>query len=94
MKFSKELEENINEIFKNNDDIRERLLAGDAETIRKIGAISQKGMNPEDVVEAIESNDPEAIKYLYHKAQRIIGMQKLYKDLCDAYAHIKNEMER
>ena len=44
-----------NEIFKNNDDIRERLLAGDAETIRK---------------------------------------QKLYKDLCDAYAHIKNEMER
>ena len=87
MKFSKELEDKIKEIFKTEDGLRNNLLAGDAETIRKIGSLSQRGMNPEDVVDAIESDDPEAIKYLYHKAKRIIEMQKLYKDLCDAYTN-------
>jgi hypothetical protein len=49
------------------------------------GIISQKGMNPEDIVDAYESNDSETMKYLYMKAQKLIELQKLYKELCLEY---------
>ena len=85
MNTSKELQEKINLLFKNNDELRERLLAGDANAIREIGLMSQKGMNPEDIVDAYESNDSETMKYLYEKAKKLVELQKLYKDLCLEY---------
>ena len=85
MNISKELQEKINLLFKNNEELRERLLSGDANAIREIGSISQKGMNPEDIVAAYESNDSEAMKYLYEKAKKLVELQKLYKDLCLEY---------
>ena len=67
MNISKELQEKINLIFKNNEELRKRLLVGDANAIREVGSISQKCMNPEDIVDAYESNDSETMKYLYKK---------------------------
>ena len=49
MNISKELQEKINLIFKNNEELRKRLLVGDANAIREVGLISQKCMNPEDI---------------------------------------------
>ena len=85
MNTSKELQEKINLLFINNEELRERLLVGDANAIREIGSISQKGMNPEDIVDAYESNDSETMKYLYKKAKKLVELQKLYKDLCLEY---------
>ena len=85
MNTSKELQEKINLLFKNNKELKERLLAGDADAIREIGSISQKGMNPEDIVAAYESDDSETMKYLYRKAQKLIELQKLYRELCLEY---------
>mgnify|MGYP003292326837 CR=1 FL=1 len=85
MNISKELQEKINLLFKNNEELRVSLLEGDANAIRQIGSISQKGMNPEDIVVAYESNDSETMKYLYEKAKKLIELQKVYKDLCLEY---------
>ena len=93
MNISKELQEKINLLFKNNEDLREKLLVGDANAIREIGSISQKGMNPEDIVDAYESNDSETMKYLYKKAKKLVELQKLYKDLCLEYYNELNGSE-
>ena len=85
MKFSKELQEKINLLFKNNEELREKLLAGDAESIRQIGALSQKRIEPEDVVESYESNSDETKEYLYKKAKKMIELQELYRELCLEY---------
>ena len=91
MKASKEIQERINLLFKNNKELREKLLAGDANAIREIGSISQQGINPEDVVAAYESDDSETMKYLYSKSQKLIELQKLYRDLCLEYYKSKND---
>lgn len=91
MKASKEIQERINLLFKNNKELREKLLAGDANAIREIGSISQQGINPEDVVAAYESDDSETMKYLYRKSQKLIELQKLYRDLCLEYYKSKND---
>ena len=85
MNISKELQEKINLMFKNNEELRKRLLVGDANAIREVGSLSQKGINPEDIVDAYESNDSETMKYLYKKAQIQIELQKLYRELCLGY---------
>lgn len=82
MILSDELQNKIKRLFAKDTATRERLLAGDAETIREIGSISQKGINPEDVVVAIESNDSETIKCLYNQSKKLIELQELYKELC------------
>jgi hypothetical protein len=86
MNISKELQEKINLLFNNNEELREKLLAGDADSIRKIGSISQKGIKPEDIIAAYESNSTEAMECLYKKAQKMLELQKLYRELCLAYA--------
>ena len=94
MNISKELQEKINLLLKNNEELRAKLLVGDANAIKEIGSISQKGMNPEDIVDAYESNDSETMKYLYEKAKKIVELQKLYRDLCLEYSKSKkNENE-
>jgi hypothetical protein len=57
----------------------------DVEAIREIGSISQKGINPDDVIVAYESGDPNTMNYLYQQAKRLVGLQELYKDLCFEY---------
>ena len=86
MNLSKELKEKINVIFENNEEVREKLLKGDANIIRKIGLASQKGMNPEELVDAYESNDRESMENLYNKAKKIVELQKLYRELCIEYS--------
>ena len=93
MSFSKELQEKINMLFADKEEIREKLLAGDVDTIRKIGSASQKGMNPEDIVDAYESNDSETMENIYKKAKKLVELQKLYKDLCLEYYNKSNRSE-
>ena len=93
MNTSEELKRKINILFKNNEEVRNKLLAGDADTIRKIGVMSQKEINTEDIVDAYESND-DTMEYIYNKAQKLVELQKLYKELCLAYYNkAKNEGE-
>ena len=86
MKFSEELEKKINLIFNNDKEIREQLLAGKSDAISQIGLMSQIGINPEDVVDAYESNDSDTMKYLYNKAKKMLELQELYKALCLEYS--------
>ena len=86
MKLSKELQETINVLFENDEEIKEKLLSGDADTIRKIGSASQTRMNPEDIVAAYESNDSEMMENVYKEAKKLVELQKLYKALCIEYS--------
>ena len=85
MNDSEELKRKINLLFKKNEEVRDKLLAGDADAIREIGLISQKGINPTDVVVAYESEDSAAMEILYDKAQKLIELQKIYRELCLEY---------
>ena len=79
------LQTKIRTLFKNDVKTMELLLNCDPEAIRNIGSISQEGIDPEDVTEAFESNDPEVMTYLYNKAKRIIELKELYQELCNIY---------
>ena len=57
----------------------------DADAIREIGSLSQRGISPEDIIVAYESRDSSTINYLYHQAKRLVELQELYKDLCIEY---------
>ena len=96
MNLSKELQETINELFENNEEIKGKLLSGDVDTIRKIGSVSQKGMEPDEIVNAYESNDSEMMENVYKKAKKLVELQKLYKDLCLEYnkANRNNNYEK
>lgn len=90
MSISKELQEKINMMFPDEEEIREKLLALDAGTIRNVGAASRKPMDPKDVVKAYESNDSKKMENLYKKAKELVELQKLYKDLCLEYYNKSN----
>ena len=85
MNILKETEEKINLLFKADPEMIEKLYNCDAEAIRKIGSLSQRGINPDDVIVAYESGDPNTINYLYQQAKRLVGLQELYKELCFEY---------
>jgi len=85
MNISKELKERINHIFKTNPEMIEKLYNCDAEAIREIGRLSQRGINPDDVVAAYESGDHSTMNYLYQQAKRLVELQELYKELCVEY---------
>ena len=80
----------IKNIFPNADilgidfsaEMIEKLYNCDAEAIREIGSLSQRGINPDDVITAYESSDQDTMDYLYQQAKRLVGLQELYKDLC------------
>ena len=91
MVFSKGTQEKISLLFKTNPEMMEKLLRCDAEAIREIGFLSQKGINPNDVVAAYESNDPEAVNVIYQQAKMLVELQELYKDLCLEYCNCFNE---
>lgn len=81
MQFSKELQSRIKNLFKNNEELRDKLLSGDVDSIRQIGALSQKGINPEDIIKAYESNSNQ-MEELYKKARFAVELKILYRDLC------------
>ena len=85
MSISKETKERINFLFKTNSEMMEKLCKCDAEAIREIGSLSQKGINPDDVIVAYESGDPSTMNYLYQQAKRLVELQELYKELCFEY---------
>ena len=91
MVFSNEIQNKIKVLFKNDSETREQLLSGNADAVRKIGSISQKGINPEDVVIAFESNDPDTMNYLYNQSKRLVEIHELYKELC--YEFYKNMVD-
>ena len=53
MSISKETQQKINLLFKNNPEIIEKLCNCDAEIIGKIGSLSQRGINPEEFIKNI-----------------------------------------
>ena len=80
---SQELQNKIKRLLNTDEDLKQKLLKGDVDSIKLIPSISQKGINPKDVVEAFESNRSEEI---YKEAQRLLELQQLYKDLCFEYS--------
>lgn len=94
MNMSKEIKEKINSLFADNDEVRNKLLALDADTIRKIGSASQLGINPSDIIAAYEDNNSGAMEELYNRAKKILELQELYKELClEYYHHSKHDGE-
>lgn len=85
MNISKETQERINLLFKTKPEMLEKLYNCDAEEIGKIGRLSQRGINPDDVIVAYESGDPSTMDYLYQQAKRLVELQQLYKELCFVY---------
>lgn len=91
---SKETQEKINFLFKTNPEIADKLSNCDPEAIREIGILSQRGINPNDVIIAYKSGDPESLKQLYQQAKRLLLLQELYKDLCfEHYTQTKGTSE-
>ena len=94
MSVSKETQEKINLLFQTNPEMKDRLYNCDAEAIREIGSLSQRGISPDDVVVTYESGDQGNMNYLYKQAKRLVGLQELYKDLCfEYYKKTKNTSE-
>ena len=91
---SKETQERINFLFKTNPEMIEKLYKCDAEAIREVGSLSQRGMNPADVIAAYESGDPSTMDYIYQQAKRLVGLQELYKELCFEYYNKIKDMSK
>ena len=85
MSISKETQEKINLLFKNDPEMIEKLYKCDAEAIRKVGSLSKRGINPDDVILAYESEDPSTMNFLYQQAKRLVELQELYRELCFEY---------
>ena len=79
MHFSEELQSKIKKMFDNDEELRNKLLEGDTDSIKKLASLR---IMPEEIVEAYESDDSETMKKLYIKAKRMFELQKLYKELC------------
>jgi hypothetical protein len=79
---SQELQNKIKRLLNTDEDLKQKLLKGDVDSIRQISSISQKGINPKAVIEAYESN---SIEEIYKEAQKLLELQQLYKELCFEY---------
>ena len=88
MFFSEEIQSKTKKLLKDDNETIEKILSGDAEAIRKIGSIAQQGINPENVVRAFESNDPDAMKHIYNQSKNLVELRELYQELC--YEFYKN----
>lgn len=82
MNISKKFEEKINTLFKDDEVMKNDLLNGDEEAIRKMGVLSQRGISAKDVVYYYEHDD---IDNLYEKAKLLIEIEKLYLELCNPH---------
>lgn len=87
MTFSSETQEKIKQLFKQDMVMGEKILSGDADAIREMGNMAQRGMSPEEIVLAFESNDQTAINNIYMQGKRLVELKQLYKDLCMEYCY-------
>lgn len=94
MNISNELQKKINVLLNNNEELKVKILEGDSAAISQIGVISQKGIRAEDIVDAYEKNDAETMKNLYKKAKRVLELQELYRELCQAYYKEKIKIDK
>ena len=91
MQVSEELKQKVEKYYKNNIELKNKLLSGDAEAIRQMGIWAQKGISPEDVVEVYETDN---IDYLYRQAKKKMELREVYNELCKAYAlHSSSERD-
>ena len=93
MIISKEVQETIKIIFSEDKEFQEKLLSGDVESIKQVGIIAKKGINPEKIIYAYESNDKNLMKEIYNEAIKQTLIPKLYEDLCLEY-YQQMELER
>ena len=93
MILSNEVQNKIKILFENDSETREQLLLGNAEAVRKIGSISQKGINPEDIVKTFESNNQNTMNALYNESKRLVELRELYKELCYEFYQNKEHLE-
>lgn len=91
MIFTVRAQNKIKILFKNDKVMMERLLAWDANAVRELGCLSQRGIEPENVVEAINSGNIETLNYLKKQAEKMIEYKRLYKRLCLEFCGIPNE---
>ena len=91
MVFTVRAQNKIKMLFKNDKVMMERLLAGDVDAVRELGSLSQRGIDPENVVEAINSGDIEILNYLKKQAEKMIEYKRLYRRLCLEFCGIPNE---
>lgn len=94
MNISNELKEKVERLLRNNEELKRGALEGNADAIRKIGNLSQNGIQAKEITEAYENN---TIEQLYKKAKNILELQDVYEKLCDAYYNREedeNEEER
>lgn len=82
MYISNELREKVERLLKNDEELKREILSGKPSAIRKIVAITQRGIPAEEIVEAYENNQ---IEQLYRKAKDISELQGVYDELCEAY---------
>ena len=68
----------IAQLFKNNPEEREKLLAHDPETIRELGKYANSGFTNEEIVECYENG---SMDYLYKIAKRKEELINLYYEL-------------
>ena len=86
MNISDELRAKVERLLANNETLRNQILNGDYEAIRKIGSISQHGIKPEDVIKAHNNNE---MGKLYERARNLIELREVYSELCEACMRAK-----
>lgn len=78
MNWSVRTGEKINELFKDNDIIRKKLLAHDANAIRQLGIYGNSGFSNEEILEYIEDG---LVDKLYEMAKKRQEIRDLYYEL-------------
>ncbi len=78
MNWSVRTDEKINELFKDNDIIRKKLLAHDANAIRQLGICGNSGFSNEEILEYIEDG---LVDKLYEMAKKRKEIRDLYYEL-------------
>ena len=90
MKIPDELKEKIEDVLKDNTELRDRVLAGDRKAIQEITFIGQENIAPEVIIEAFKNGCEEKIHNL---AIKKVEYKKLYFELCDAISKAKIQDE-
>lgn len=83
MIFSKEVQDEIRDIFKDDVDFMNRLLEGDEDSISSLAVNNM--ISPEDVVDAYKENNIEKI---YKDAIFKLRKKKLYFKMIEEYAKL------
>ena len=84
-----DLQEKINIIFKDDENIKNRLLNGEEEAIRELATSLGKSIDPLDIIIAYENKDFDS---LYKRAQQLIQIRELYVAMCKWYAEHNDEI--